>query len=156
MASHEEIMRYAIELSIENVKAGGGPFAAVVAKDGEIVAEAVNTVIREKDPTAHAEMNAIRKASGIIGDFHLENCTLYTTCEPCPMCLGAVYWSGISEVYYANSRSDAERYGFQDRHIYSELSRPLEQRRIRFSRILGDEALEAFNRWDEKSDKILY
>lgn len=149
-------MRYAVGLSVKNVEEGGGPFAALVVRDGKIISEAVNTVISDKDPTAHAEVNALRKAAEIIGDFHLENCILYTTCEPCPMCLGALYWAGITKVYYANSRGDAERYGFQDNHIYNEAAKPAGRRSVPFERILGDEAIEAFKRWDEKSDKILY
>jgi tRNA(Arg) A34 adenosine deaminase TadA len=156
MSFHENTMRRAIELSIRNVENGGGPFAAVIVRDGKVFAEAVNTVIDDHDPTAHAEVNAIRKAAGLAGDFHLENCVLYTTCEPCPMCLGAIYWAGIPEVYYANNRDDAEQYGFQDRHIYEEARKSLDQRSIRFERLLGDEAIEAFKRWDEKSDKIFY
>lgn len=154
--SHKEIMRHAIRLSIENVDRGGGPFAAVIACDGEIIASGVNTVAGDNDPTAHAEVNAIRKACSETGDFQLNGCTLYTTCEPCPMCLGAVYWSGISEVYYGNSREDAAQYGFRDEHIYEEIERPLDKRQLDFTRILETEAVEAFNLWDQKSDKIQY
>ena len=156
MLSNHEIMRQAISLSIENVENGGGPFAAVIAREGEIVATGVNTVADDNDPTAHAEVNAIRAATRKLGRFHLDDCTLFTTCEPCPMCLGAVYWAGLREIYYGNSREDAARYGFQDEHIYEELERPLDQRQLNFSRLLGPEALEAFNLWDQKSDKILY
>ena len=156
MANHEEIMRHAIRLSIENIDRGGGPFAALIALDGKIVATGVNTVAADNDPTAHAEVNAIRAASSTLQRFHLENCILYTTCEPCPMCLGAVYWSGLQEIYYGNSREDAARYGFKDEHIYKEIGRTLDQRQLRFNHLLGPEAIEAFNLWDQKSDKIVY
>ncbi len=153
---HEEIMRHAIRLSIENVDSGGGPFAAVVAREGEILASGVNTVSDDNDPTAHAEVNAIRAAGRELKQFHLDDCVLYTTCEPCPMCLGAIYWAGIRTIYYGNTRDDAARYGFQDVHIYHEIGKPMEERMINFSPLLGNEAIEAFNSWDQKSDKILY
>lgn len=153
---HEEIMRHAIRLSIENVDRGGGPFAAVVAREGEIVSEGVNTVSDDNDPTAHAEVNAIRAAGTQLQQFHLEDCILYTTCEPCPMCLGAIYWAGIRTIYYGNTRDDAARYGFQDDHIYREIGKSMEERHINFNHLLGKEAVEAFNLWDQKTDKILY
>ena len=153
---HEEIMRHAIRLSIENVERGGGPFAAVVAREGKILASGVNTVSDDNDPTAHAEVNAIRTAGRELQQFHMDNCVLYTTCEPCPMCLGAIYWAGIRKIYYGNTRDDAAKYGFQDDHIYHEIGKPMEERMINFSRLLGNEAIEAFNSWDQKSDKILY
>lgn len=153
---HEEIMRQAIRMSIENIDRGGGPFAAIVAREGEIIAVAVNTVSEDNDPTAHAEVNAIRAAGNELKQFHLEDCVLYTTCEPCPMCLGAVYWAGIRTLYFGNTRDDAARYGFQDDHIYHEISKPIGDRHVDFSRILGHEAIEAFKLWDQKSDKILY
>ena len=153
---HEEIMRHAIQLSIENVERGGGPFAAVVAREGEILASGVNTVSEDNDPTAHAEVNAIRAGGRELQQFHLDNCVLYTTCEPCPMCLGAIYWAGIRTIYYGNTRDDAALYGFQDDHIYHEIGKSMEERMISFNRLLGNEAIEAFNAWDQKSDKILY
>ena len=156
MLDHEEIMRQTIQLSIENIDKGGGPFAAIIARKGEIIARGVNTVAEDNDPTAHAEVNAIREATSRLKDFHLDDCVLYTSCEPCPMCLGAVYWAGLSKVYFGNSREDAAKYGFKDEHIYEELERPLDQRQLSFSQILPDEAVEAFNLWDQKSDKILY
>ncbi|MFC2112213.1 nucleoside deaminase [Bacteroidota bacterium] len=156
MLSHEEIMRKAVRLSIENIDMGGGPFAAVIARNGEIIASGVNTVADDNDPTAHAEVNAIRAATSKLKRFHLEDCILYTTCEPCPMCLGAVYWAGLPEIYYGNSREDAALYGFKDEHIYKELGRSLHERQLSFKRILGSEAIEAFKRWDQKSDKIQY
>ena len=154
--THEEIMRHAIRLSIENVERGGGPFAAVVAREGKILSSGVNTVSDDNDPTAHAEINAIRAGGQELQKFHLDNCVLYTTCEPCPMCLGAIYWAGIRTIIYGNTRDDAARYGFQDDHIYHEIGKPMDERMIKFSRILGNEAIEAFNSWDQKSDKILY
>jgi len=156
MLKHEEIMRHAIRLSIDNVEKGGGPFAAVIVRRGEIIATGVNTVADDNDPTAHAEVNAIRAASGKLQHFHLDDCILYTTCEPCPMCLGAIYWAGIQDIYYGNTREDAARYGFKDEHLYLEASRSIDQREIRFTRILGKESIEAFNLWDQKSDKIVY
>jgi guanine deaminase len=156
MLSHEKIMRQAIQQSIENIDRGGGPFAAVIVRQGEIVATGVNTVADDNDPTAHAEVNAIRAATSKLQRFHLEDCILYSSCEPCPMCLGAVYWAGLQEVYYGNSREDAANYGFKDEHIYEEIRRSLDQRQLRFTRLLGSEAIEAFNLWDQKSDKIAY
>ena len=149
-------MRHAIRLSIDNLNRGGGPFAAVIASNGRIVATGVNTVAEDNDPTAHAEVNAIRKATEKLKRFHLDDCILYTTCEPCPMCLGAVYWAGLRELYYGNTREDATRYGFKDEHIYTEIGRDISLREVHFKRILGNEAIEAFNLWDQKSDKIIY
>jgi len=121
---HEELMRVAIALSIENVRTGrGGPFAAVVAKDGALIGRGVNLVTATNDPTAHAEVSAIRAACQALGSFHLTGCELYTTCEPCPMCLGAIYWARLARYYYGNTRSDAARIGFDDSLIYQELSR---------------------------------
>lgn len=156
MLKHEDIMRHAIRLSIENVDRGGGPFAAVIARKGEILSTGVNTVAQDNDPTAHAEVNAIRAASSKLQRFHLDDCVLYTTCEPCPMCLGAVYWAGIPVMYYGNTREDAARYGFSDEHIYQEIGKPLDRRQVSFNRILDQESIEAFKLWDQKSDKIVY
>jgi tRNA(Arg) A34 adenosine deaminase TadA len=152
----EKFMRLAISLSLENVEKGGGPFAAVIVKDGEIVSTGVNRVAEENDPTAHAEITAIRTATSKLRRFKLIDCILYSTCEPCPMCLGAIYWSGIPTVFYANTKDDADKYGFDDSHIYQQIGLPLDKRQIRFRRLLGNEAIEAFNYWDQKSDKIQY
>ena len=152
----EIYMRRAIRLSVENVERGGGPFAAIIVKDGEIVSEGTNRVSEENDPTAHAEIVAIRAATQKLKRFKLMDCILYSTCEPCPMCLGAVYWSGIPSVYYANSWEDAARYGFDDSYIYEQMGKPLHKQQVRFTRVLGEEALEAFRNWDQKSDKIQY
>ena len=154
--TNEKYMRLAIRLSLENVERGGGPFAAVIVKNEEIVATGVNSVAEENDPTAHAEINAIRTATRKLQRFKLIDCILYTTCEPCPMCLGAVYWSGIPTVFYGNTRDDADKYGFDDSHIYKQIGMPVDKRQIRYRRILGKEAIEAFNYWDQKSDKIPY
>ena len=154
--TNEEFMRMAIRMSVENVERGGGPFAALIVRDGEIVATGINSVAEENDPTAHAEINAIRAATQKFQRFKLNDCVLFTTCEPCPMCLGAVYWAGISQIYYGNSREDAGKYGFDDSHIYQQIDMDIDKRQVRFTRILGKEAIEAFNYWDHKSDKIQY
>jgi tRNA(Arg) A34 adenosine deaminase TadA len=154
--TNEEFMRKAIRMSVENIERGGGPFAAIIVKNGEIVSTGINSVAEENDPTAHAEINAIRSATQKLQRFKLTDCVLFTTCEPCPMCLGAVYWAGIPEIYYGNSREDAGKYGFDDSHIYQQIGMALDNRQVRFTRILGKEAIEAFNYWDQKGDKIQY
>ncbi len=154
--TNEKFMRMAIRMSVENVKRGGGPFAALIVKDGKIVSEGINRVAEDNDPTAHAEINAIRSATQKLQRFKLFDCELFTTCEPCPMCLGAVYWAGIPRIYYGNSREDAAKYGFDDSHIYQQIGMPMKNRQLQFTRILGSEALEAFKYWDQKSDKIQY
>jgi tRNA(Arg) A34 adenosine deaminase TadA len=154
--NHEEIMRMAIRMSIENIDSGGGPFAAVIARKGKVIATGVNTVTDDNDPTAHAEVNAIRSAASELQRFHLDDCVLYSSCEPCPMCLGAAYWAGLQEIFFGNTREDASHYGFKDEHIYLEIERAVDKRQISFSQILGDEAIEAFRLWDQKSDKIIY
>jgi tRNA(Arg) A34 adenosine deaminase TadA len=154
--TNEQFMQMAVRMSKDNVERGGGPFAALVVRDGELVSRGINSVAEINDPTAHAEINAIRTATRKLQRFKLQDCVLFTTCEPCPMCLGAVYWAGIPTVYYGNSREDAGKYGFDDSYIYQQIAKPLENRQIRFTRILGKEALEAFKYWDQKSDKIQY
>jgi guanine deaminase len=154
--TNEEFMRMAIRMSIENVEQGGGPFAALIVRNGELVSTGTNSVAENNDPTAHAEINAIRSATQKLHRFKLGDCVLFTTCEPCPMCLGAVYWAGIPTVYYGNSRGDASEYGFDDSYIYQQIGKALDKRQVRFTRILGKEAMEAFNYWDQKSDKIQY
>lgn len=154
---HEELMRVAIALSIENVRTGrGGPFAAVVAKDGALIGRGVNLVTATNDPTAHAEVSAIRAACQALGSFHLTGCELYTTCEPCPMCLGAIYWARLARYYYGNTRSDAARIGFDDSLIYQELSRLPEERGIGGIRLLSREAVEAFNEWMRTAARVPY
>jgi len=150
-------MSQAIELSIENVRSGrGGPFAAVVVKDGKIIAQGTNLVTSTNDPTAHAEIVAIREASRALGDFQLSGCEMYTTCEPCPMCLGAIYWARPAKVYFASTGKDAAAHGFDDAFIFEELQRPLDGRRIPMVQLMREEALAAFRAWDEKADRIEY
>ncbi len=150
-------MRRAIELSLENVRSGeGGPFAAVVVKDDEILAEGTNLVTANFDPTAHAEVVAIREACRKLGAFQLSGCDLYTTCEPCPMCLGAIYWARPARVYFGNTAADAAAIGFDDSFIYAQLEIPPSARAIPFLPMMRDEALAAFQEWDRKPDKIRY
>lgn len=156
MEQDQNFMRRAIALADESVQRGGGPFGAVIVKDGEIVAEGSNSVTLLSDPTAHAEVTAIRGACRQLGTFHLEGCTIYTSCEPCPMCLGAIYWAGIQRIYYGNTRKDAADIGFADEFIYEELERPLEERRLPIRQLLRDEARGSFRRWEEKTDKVTY
>ena len=149
-------MRRAVALSIENVANGGGPFGAVIVKDGEIIAEGVNRVTANNDPTAHAEVTAIRAACAKLQNFQLEGCAVYTSCEPCPMCLSAIYWAGISKIYYGNTKKDADDINFGDDFIYEEIAKPYAARRIPMMQFLRDEALAAFRAWEEKPDKIEY
>lgn len=152
----QDFMREAIALAVESVAAGGGPFGAVVVKDGRIVSRGSNRVTLANDPTAHAEVNAIRQAAATLGTFDLSGCELYTSCEPCPMCLGAIYWAHIDKVYYGCTKADAKEAGFNDSFIYDEMALPHEARRLASERILGDEAMAAFRAWGEKTDKIKY
>ncbi len=152
----KDFMMRAIKLSIESVKNGGGPFGAVIVKDGMIIAEASNSVTIDHDPTAHAEVNAIRKATSRLHTFDLSGCEIYTSCEPCPMCLGAIYWAHIDKIYYANDRKDAAEIGFDDDFIYEEFSVPVSQRKKPMEPFMRDEAIKAFRLWSEKSDKVEY
>lgn len=152
----EDFMRKAIELSIENVKNGGGPFGAVIVKDGEIVATGVNRVTANHDPTAHAEVSAIRAACQKLGTFDLSGCEIYTSCEPCPMCLGAIYWAHLDKIYYGNNKTDAARIGFDDSFIYDELALERKNRKKVMEELLPDEAIAAFRAWEEKADKVEY
>jgi len=150
-------MARAIQLSIDGVRSGsGGPFGTVIVSDGQIVAEGMNRVTSANDPTAHAEVVAIRAACAKLGVFQLKNCELYTSCEPCPMCLGAIYWAHISRIYFANSAEDAASIGFDDSFIYSEMKLPHSKRRIPAVQMMREEALAAFRLWKEKPDKIPY
>jgi guanine deaminase len=150
-------MARAIALSLENVRQrAGGPFAAVVVKDGAIIAEGANEVTATNDPTAHAEVVAIRAACRKLNSFDLHGCEIYTSCEPCPMCLGAIYWARPARVYYSNSAEDAARSGFDDAFIYQEIGRPHPERRIPMIQLVQDGALAAFRAWQEKEDKIRY
>jgi len=150
-------MQSAIALSLENVRSSaGGPFAAVVVKDGAIIAAGVNRVTATLDPTAHAEIVAIRTACQSVRNFELSGCELFTTCEPCPMCMGAIYWARVGKVYYANTRADAARIGFDDSLIYEELALPIDRRKVAMVQIMRDEALEAFREWEQSQNKIQY
>lgn len=149
-------MREAIRLADESVKSGGGPFGAVIVKDGEIVASSSNSVTLDNDPTAHAEVNAIRKACRKLGTFDLSGCSVYTSCEPCPMCLGAIYWAHLDRIFYGNTRKDAASIGFDDDFIYEELAKPLYRRFVPMIPALSDEALKTFLFWREKADKTEY
>ena len=156
MEQDKRFMQRAIDLSIENVKNGGGPFGAVIVRDGEVIAEGTNRVTANCDPTAHAEVMAIRRACQQVKTFHLDGCTIYTSCEPCPMCLSAIYWAGISRICYANTKEDAEAIDFGDNFIYKELSKPIPQRSIPTEQMMRPEALRAFRDWSEKEDKTEY
>ena len=152
----KEMMREAIRLADESVANGGGPFGAVIVKDGEIIAATSNRVTLDNDPTAHAEVNCIRMACKRLGTFDLSGCTIYTSCEPCPMCLGAIYWTRIDRIFYGNNRQDAADIGFDDDFIYQELARPMDNRSTPIIPILQDEALHSFRLWTEKTDKTEY
>ena len=152
----EELMHRAIELSKNSVKTGGGPFGAVIAKDGIIIAEASNSVTIDLDPTAHAEVNCIRQATRKLKTFNLEGCEIYTSCEPCPMCLGAIYWAHLDRIYYANDRKDAAKVGFDDEFIYEEIDRKIEDRHKPMIALMRDEALGAFRMWEENAEKTEY
>jgi tRNA(Arg) A34 adenosine deaminase TadA len=151
-----KLMQKAIRLSIENVKQGGGPFGAVIAKDGQIISTGVNLVTRENDPTAHAEISAIRKAAKKLGTFDLSGCVIFTSCEPCPMCLGAIYWAHLDKLFYGNTKADAKNIGFDDSFIYDELALTPADRKVAMKRLLPDEAIIAFEDWQNKEDKVEY
>jgi tRNA(Arg) A34 adenosine deaminase TadA len=152
----ESFMRRAIALSCQGVEEGGGPFGAVVVKDGRVVGEGRNNVVPGRDPTQHAEVVAIRAACAALGTHDLGGAVIYTSCEPCPMCLSAIWWARIGEVVYANDRGDAAAIGFDDAAIYEEVARPMEARSLPIRRLLAAEALEAFRRWEAKPDKVRY
>lgn len=152
----KDLMRRAVVLSEESVKNGGGPFGAVIVKDGEIVAEASNSVTVDNDPTAHAEVNAIRAATRKLGTFDLQGCDIYTSCEPCPMCLGAIYWARLDKIYYANDRKDAARIGFDDDFIYKEIALKPSERSKHMEILLPEEGIRAFQMWEKKIDKTEY
>jgi guanine deaminase len=157
MEQHEKFMRMAIELSEQNVEQGiGGPFGAVIVKDGEVVASSANKVITQNDPTAHAEVSAIRLACLALNTYNLQGCTIYTSCEPCPMCLGAIYWARIDTIYYGNTKADAAAIGFDDHFIYDEIGRPMQQRKLPVVQLLNAEALQAFKLWEIAESKTKY
>ena len=149
-------MREAIQLANASVLRGGGPFGAVIVKDGAIIAGSSNSVTIDNDPTAHAEVNTIRKACRQLGTFDLSGCTIYTSCEPCPMCLGAIYWAHLDRIYYGNTRKDARDIDFADDFIYEELDKPIDRRSVPFIHMLNEEALSSFKLWSEKTDKTEY
>lgn len=152
-----EFMWEAIRLSQKNIRDGkGGPFACVIVKDGKIVARGTNLVTSTNDPTAHAEVVAIREACKTLGTFQLNGCEVYTTCEPCPMCLGAIYWARPDRIFFANSREDAAKIGFDDLFLYEELPRKISERKIPTQQLMREEALAAFREWEQKQDKTHY
>ena len=153
---NKKFMQKAIDLSIESVKNGGGPFGAVIVKNGKIIAATSNSVTKDNDPTAHAEVNAIRKAAKILKTFDLSGCEIYSSCEPCPMCLGAIYWAHLDKLYFANTKNDAKNIGFDDSFIYEEIDKPHEKRRIETKQLMRNEALKAFKLWEEYEHKIEY
>ncbi|TCC95826.1 nucleoside deaminase [Pedobacter hiemivivus] len=152
MNQHEKFMKMAIQLSEENVLNNvGEPFGAVIVKDGKMIAKSANKVTSTNDPTAHAEVSAIRIACKKLKTFDLSGCVIYTSCEPCPMCLSAVYWAKIDTIYYANTKQDAEYIGFSDKFIYDELNKPMDQRKLPIQQMMRDEAQQAFKLWKKKS-----
>ena len=154
--SENKFMRMAIELSKESVARGGGPFGAVIVRNGEVVATGSNSVTILNDPTAHAEVSAIRAACAAVGNFNLKGCEIYSSCEPCPMCLSAIYWAGIEKIYYANTRSDAAAIGFDDDFIYDQIPLAPSKRTIPSLPLMRAEGLEAFRLWEQKEDKVEY
>ena len=156
-APNPDFMREAIRLSIEKMQAGfGGPFGAVVVKDGQIIARGFNQVTTTHDPTCHAEVDAIRKACQALGTFQLDGCDLYTSCEPCPMCLGAIYWARPARVFYGNTKADAAAVGFDDQFIYDEIDKPLDQRRLPMQQFLAEEASAGFRAWQAHETRTEY
>jgi guanine deaminase len=154
---NEKFMQMAIDLSEYNVKqAQGGPFGAVIVKDGMVVARSANKVVTQNDPTAHAEVSVIRLACKELGTYDLEGCEIYTSCEPCPMCLGAIYWARISKIYYANTKKDAADIGFDDHFIYDELVQPMEKRKLPFVQLMRDEAFAVFKQWEISESRTDY
>ena len=157
MSHPKSFMQEAIRLSFETMRNNtGGPFGAVIVKDGKIIARGFNKVVSSNDPTAHAEVVAIREACKALNDFQLNGCEIYTSCEPCPMCMAAIYWARPDKVYYANSKTDAAEIGFDDDFIYQEIALPYTERKIPILRMMENEALEAFKEWSNKNDKVNY
>lgn len=157
MEDKKKFMREAIQLSVDSMHAGnGGPFGAIIVKDGKIIAKGSNKVTSTNDPTAHAEVVAIREACKALGTFQLTGCEIYTSCEPCPMCLGAIYWARPDKMYFANTKSDAAAIGFDDQFIYKEIELDIRKRQLPTEQLLNEEALVAFKEWEQKIDKIKY
>lgn len=156
-SQHETFMRMAIKLSTQNVlQSLGGPFGAVIVKDGKVIAKSANKVISSNDPTAHAEIAAIRLACKKLKTFDLSDCIVYTSCEPCPMCLGALYWAKVDTIYYGNTKADAASINFDDQFIYEELKKTLDQRKLPIKQLLREEAQQAFKLWEESGMKTEY
>ena len=155
-ADDARFMQMAIDLSVENIDTGGGPFGAVVVRDGEVIATGTNRVVPNADPTAHAEVTAIRNACAKLGTFQLTGCTVDSSCEPCPMCLSALYWAGVSRICYGNTKDDAKAISFDDSFIYDQLELSYAERSIPCEHFMRDEALAAFRKWDAKDDKVRY
>ncbi len=156
MTDHKKFMARAIELSEKNITRGGGPFGAVIVKDNKIIAEGFNQVTSNNDPTAHAEVTAIRAAAKTLNTFDLSGCIIYTSCEPCPMCLGAIYWAKLDKIFYGNTQHDANKIGFSDEFIYKEIARPIAQRKVATEQFMHQEALKAFKDWSISDDKTTY
>lgn len=152
----EKYMRMAAEISFNNIDRGGGPFGAVIVRDGEVVATGANTVTLDNDPTAHAEVNAIRHACHKLKTFQLSGCTVYSSCEPCPMCLSALYWAGVRKVFYGNTKEDAEAIDFSDKFIYEEIAKRPEDRKMQGIHVDGSETIRAFEKWASDPDKVKY
>ena len=155
-AEDAKFMQQAIELSIENIDSGGGPFGAVIVRNGEVIATGTNRVVPNSDPTAHAEVMAIRNACAKLGTFELTDCTVYTSCEPCPMCLSALYWAGVSRICYGNTKYDARNIKFDDSFIYDQLELNYADRSIKCEHFMRNRAIKAFRKWEDKEDKIAY
>lgn len=156
MEDDRSLLRKAIEIAGEGIESGGGPFGAVITKDGKIIAEAGNRVVLMNDPTAHAEVLAIRKASAYFKSHDLSDCTLYTSCEPCPMCLGAIYWAGIKKVVYSSDRKDAAKAGFNDNFIYNEIILTPSKRKLTFLHLAAPGSEEVFRKWEKFEKRIPY
>ena len=149
-------MTRAIQLSIDSVNTGGGPFGSVIVKDNQIISEGMNRVTSNNDPTAHGEIVAIRQACEILNTFNLSGTEIYTSCEPCPMCLSGIYWAHVDKIYYGNTRTDAAKIGFDDDFIYQEFNKDITSRKISMIQTMNDEASKAFDSWEKKPDKIKY
>ncbi len=157
MQGNPIFMEQAIALATENVTSGrGGPFGAVIVRDGKVLASGANMVTAENDPTAHAEITAIRRACAVLGTFRLEGCEIYTSCEPCPMCLAAIYWSHCSAIFYGNTAADAARAGFDDAFLYDEAKKPVEERRIPTINLMREKAISSFEAWRVSASRIDY
>jgi len=156
MKKDNDFLKHAIEISAENIKKGGGPFGAVIVKDGEIIAATGNSVTNSNDPTAHAEVNAIRLAAKKLNTFDLSGCEIYSSCEPCPMCLGAIYWAHIDKLHFAANKVDAKNAGFDDEFIYKEIELPYEKRKLKTVQLMQDEAKKVFDKWIDMENKTEY